>query len=111
MYYIMLTIKEVENMNKQYENPSIEIIEFDSEDILTASGTFGNIGSGDKEIETRLSLYFFMDDKKIHFQVTFHWGYTIRGKAEIPFPLKRLPLVLKGHFERIFIYIKQAYFK
>jgi hypothetical protein len=47
----MLTIKEVENMNKQYENPSIEIIEFDSEDILTASGTFGNIGSGDKEID------------------------------------------------------------
>lgn len=68
-------------------------------------------GYGDKEIETRLSLYFFMDDKKIHFQVTFHWGYTIRGKAEIPFPLKRLPLVLKGHFERIYIYIKQAYFK
>lgn len=38
-------------MNKQYENPIIEIIEFDSENILTASGNFGNIGSGDKELE------------------------------------------------------------
>lgn len=74
-------------------------------------------GYWDKEIETRLNLYFFMDDKKIHFRVTFHWEYIIRGKAGIPCSLKRLPLVLKrhelpnNHFKRIFVYIKQEYFK
>lgn len=38
-------------MNKQYENPIIEIIEFDSENILTASGNIGGTQPGDKEID------------------------------------------------------------
>lgn len=39
-------------MNKQYENPTIEIVEFDTENILTASGTFvGEFGSGDKQLD------------------------------------------------------------
>lgn len=38
-------------MNKQYENPTIEIVEFDTENILTASGTFGGVETGDKELD------------------------------------------------------------
>lgn len=38
-------------MNKQYENPIIEIIEFDSENILTASNTFGESLPGDTNID------------------------------------------------------------
>lgn len=38
-------------MNKQYENPIIEIIDFDSEDILTASGIIGGLLPGDNETD------------------------------------------------------------
>ena len=36
-------------MIKQYENPIIEIIEFDSENILTASGVLGGSQPGDND--------------------------------------------------------------
>lgn len=39
-------------------------------------------GYWDKEIETRLSLNFFMGDKKIHFWVTVHGRYTSELKWE-----------------------------
>ncbi len=38
-------------MNKQYENPTIEVVEFNAEEILTASGTFGGSKTGDKELD------------------------------------------------------------
>lgn len=34
-------------MTKQYENPTIVIVEFDTEDILTASGVIGGVLPGD----------------------------------------------------------------
>lgn len=38
-------------MNKQYENPTIEVVEFNTEEILTASGTFGESQPGDKGLD------------------------------------------------------------